>query len=134
MSKVWFITGAGSGIGAGTVKAAVKAGHRVVATARNVEKLHAALSDIPIDENLQLLQLDVTDQAQAQSAIDQAVARFGRIDALVNNAGYCLLGNFEELQMVDIHQQFATNLWGVMYVMRAALPVMRNSAVATSLT
>ena len=126
MSKVWFITGAGSGIGAGTVKAALRAGHRVVATGRNTEKLLAALIDVGNDTNLQLLQLDVTDEAQAQRAVDQAVARFGRIDVLVNNAGYCMLGNFEELRMVDIQAQFATNLWGVMHVMRAALPVMRK--------
>jgi NAD(P)-dependent dehydrogenase (short-subunit alcohol dehydrogenase family) len=126
MHKVWFITGAGSGIGTGTVKAALKAGNRVVATGRKLGKLCAALSDIADDKNLLLLQLDVTDEAQARSAIDQAAARFDRIDVLINNAGYSLLGNFEELQMADIQQQFATNLWGVMHVMRAALPVMRK--------
>jgi NAD(P)-dependent dehydrogenase (short-subunit alcohol dehydrogenase family) len=126
MSKVWFITGAGSGIGAGTMKAAVKAGDRVVATGRNLDKVRHALQDLADNENVALLPLDVTDEAQAQRAIDQAVARFGGIDVLVNNAGYCLLGNFEELDMQDIQRQFSTNLWGVMHVMRAALPVMRR--------
>ncbi len=125
MSKVWFITGAGSGIGAGAAKAALKAGDRVVATGRNVQKLRNALRDVA-RENLEVLQLDVSDEAQATTAVDQAVKRFGRIDVVLNNAGYSLLGNFEELGTQDIERQFATNFWGVMYVMRAALPVMRK--------
>lgn len=125
MSKVWFITGAGSGIGAGAAKAALKAGDRVVATGRNLQKLRNALRDVA-RENLEVLQLDVSDEAQATTAVDQAVKRFGRIDVVLNNAGYSLLGNFEELGTQDIERQFATNFWGVMYVMRAALPVMRK--------
>ena len=125
MSKVWFITGAGSGIGAGAAKAALKAGDRVVATGRNVQKVRNALHDVA-SENLEVLQLDVSDEAQATRAVDQAVKRFGRIDVVLNNAGYSLLGNFEELGTQDIERQFATNFWGVMYVMRAALPVMRK--------
>ena len=96
MSKVWFVTGAGSGIGAGIVKAALKAGDRVVATGRNLDKVRKALGD-ENEENLAFVQLDVTDEAQATAAVEQAVQRFGRIDVLVNNAGYSLLGNFEEL-------------------------------------
>jgi NAD(P)-dependent dehydrogenase (short-subunit alcohol dehydrogenase family) len=125
MSKVWFITGAGSGIGAGAARAALKAGDRVVATGRNVQKLRNALRDVA-SKNLEVLQLDVSDEAQATTAVDQAVKRFGRIDVVLNNAGYSLLGNFEELGTQDIQRQFATNFWGVMYVMRAALPVMRK--------
>jgi len=125
MSKVWFITGAGSGIGAGTAKAALKAGDRVVATGRNVEKVRNALRDAA-GENLEVLQLDVSDEAQVTMAVDQAVKKFGRIDVVLNNAGYSLLGNFEELETQDIERQFATNFWGVLYVMRAALPVMRK--------
>jgi NAD(P)-dependent dehydrogenase (short-subunit alcohol dehydrogenase family) len=123
-SKVWFVTGAGSGIGAGTVKAALKAGDRVVATGRNLDKLRKALGHET--ENLTFVPLDVVDETQARAAVDQAVQRFGRIDVLVNNAGYSLLGNFEELTIVDFERQFATNFWGVAYVMRAALPVMRR--------
>src|SRR4051812_29689652 len=107
MSKVWFITGAGSGIGAGTAKAALKAGNRVVATARNLDKVRQTLSD-EAGENLALVQLDVTDEAQAKVAVEEAVQRFGRIDVLVNNAGYSLLGNFEEMTTPDIERQFAT--------------------------
>jgi len=125
MSKVWFITGAGSGIGAGAAKAALKAGDRVVATGRHVQKLRNALRDVA-SENLEVLQLDVSDEVQATTAVDQAVKRFGRIDVALNSAGYSLLGNFEELGTQDIERQFATNFWGVMYVMRAALPVMRK--------
>ena len=125
MSKVWFITGAGSGIGAGAAKAALKAGDRVVATGRDVQKVRNALRDVA-SENLEVLQLDVSDEAQATRAVDQAVKRFGRVDVVLNNAGYSLLGNFEELGTRDFERQFATNFWGVMYVMRAALHVMRK--------
>lgn len=125
MSKVWFITGAGSGIGAGAVKAALAAGHRVVATGRNVEKVRNALHGSAADR-LEVLQLDVTDAAQVLTAVEQAVTRFGRIDVVLNNAGYSLVGNFEELTTQDMERQFATNFWGVSHVMRAALPVMRE--------
>ena len=125
MSKVWFITGAGSGIGAGTAKAALKAGDRVVATGRSVQKVRDALREVA-GENLEVLPLDVSDEGQARAAIDQAVKKFGRIDVVVNNAGYSLLGNFEELSIQDFERQFATNFWGLLNVMRAALPVMRK--------
>jgi len=125
LSKVWFITGAGSGIGAGAAKAALKAGDRVVATGRNVQKLRNALRDMA-SGNLEVLQLDVSDEAQAATVVGQAVQKFGRIDVVVNNAGYSLLGNFEELETRDIERQLATNFWGVLHVMRAALPVMRK--------
>jgi len=125
MSKVWFITGAGSGIGAGTVKAALAAGDRVVATGRNLQKLRTALAGAATG-SLEILQLDVSDEAQASTAIDQALQKFGRIDVLLNNAGYSLIGNFEELATQEIERQFATNFWGVSHVMRAALPVMRR--------
>jgi NAD(P)-dependent dehydrogenase (short-subunit alcohol dehydrogenase family) len=106
MSKAWFITGAGSGIGAGAAKAALKAGDRVVATGRNLDKVRQAVGD-KADENLAFVELDVTDEPQAKVAVDEAVQRFGRIDVLVNSAGY--IGNFEELTISDIEGQFATN-------------------------
>lgn len=124
MSKVWFITGAGSGIGAGIARAALQAGDRVVATGRNLAKVRHALGDVA-HGNVTFIPLDVTDEAQAKTAIAAAVEQFGRIDVLVNNAGYSLLGNFEELTREEIERQFATNFYGVMFVMRAALPVMR---------
>jgi NAD(P)-dependent dehydrogenase (short-subunit alcohol dehydrogenase family) len=125
MSKVWFITGAGSGIGAGTARAASRAGDRVIATGRDLDKVRHAYRDVTSDK-LAFVQLDVADQARAQAAVEEAVKRFGRIDVMVNNAGYSLLGNFEELTTADIERQFATNFWGVVYLMRAVLPVMRK--------
>lgn len=125
MNKVWFITGAGSGIGTGIAKAALKVGDRVVATGRNLDKLRSALCDVASDK-LALVQLDVSDEVQAKTSVDEAVKQFGHIDVLVNNAGYSLLGNFEEMTTTDIERQFATNFYGVVYVMRAVLPVMRK--------
>jgi len=124
MSKVWMITGAGSGLGKGMAKAALLAGDRVVATGRNLEKLRQALGD-EATEKLALVPLDVSDEGQALSAIQEVVQRFGRLDVLVNNPGYSLLGNFDEMTASDIEHLFATNFYGVVNVMRAALPVMR---------
>jgi NAD(P)-dependent dehydrogenase (short-subunit alcohol dehydrogenase family) len=70
--------------------------------------------------------LEVTDETQAKAAVEQAAKQFGRIDVAVNNAGYAVMDNFEELPTADVEQQFATNFWGVAYVMRAVLPVMRK--------
>jgi NAD(P)-dependent dehydrogenase (short-subunit alcohol dehydrogenase family) len=125
VSKVWFITGAGSGIGAATARAAVKAGDRVVATGRNLDKVRKALGDIA-GERVAFIALDVTSEAQAKAVVEAAVNAFGRIDVLVNSAGYSLLGNFEELTTEEIQSLMATNFYGVMFVMRAVLPVMRK--------
>jgi NAD(P)-dependent dehydrogenase (short-subunit alcohol dehydrogenase family) len=125
MSKVWLITGAGSGIGAATARAALKAGDRVVATGRNLDKVRNALRDVA-SENVAFVRLDVAIEAEAEAAVDAAIKAFGRLDVLVNNAGYSLLGNFEELSTIEIEQLMATNFYGVMYVMRAVLPVMRR--------
>jgi NAD(P)-dependent dehydrogenase (short-subunit alcohol dehydrogenase family) len=125
MSKVWFITGAGSGIGTGIAKAALQAGDRIVATGRNLDKVRNALRDVA-SENLAFVQLDVADEAQANAAVEEAVKSFGRIDVAVNNAGYSLLGNFEEMTIAELESQLATNFYGVVYMMRAVLPVMRK--------
>jgi NAD(P)-dependent dehydrogenase (short-subunit alcohol dehydrogenase family) len=125
MSKVWFVTGASAGIGAGVVRAALEAGDRVVATARNHEKLKTAVGQAASDR-LALVALDVTSEQQARQAIATGVGKFGRIDVLVNNAGYSLLGHFESFTQAQLEQQLATNFWGVVHVLRAALPVMRR--------
>jgi NAD(P)-dependent dehydrogenase (short-subunit alcohol dehydrogenase family) len=125
MSKVWFNTGAGSGIGAGIAKAVLRAGDRVVATGRNLDKVRNALHDVA-SENLAFVQLDVAHEAQAKAATEEAVKQFGRIDVAVNNAGYSLLGNFEEMTIPELESQLATNFYGVVYVMRAVLPLMRQ--------
>ncbi len=123
MQKTWFITGAGRGLGADIAKAALRAGDIVVAAGRN----RAAVSDRlgPDSDRLLSVELDVNNEAQAQAAADAAVARFGTIDVLVNNAGYGHLGLFEETTVEDVRAQFGTNLFGVFSVTRAVLPVMR---------
>jgi NAD(P)-dependent dehydrogenase (short-subunit alcohol dehydrogenase family) len=125
MSKVWFITGAGSGIGSGTAKATLRSGDRVVATGRNLEKVRNVYPDVA-QENIAFVQLDVANEAQAKAAVDEAMNRFGRIDVLVNNAGYSLLGNLEQMTTAEMQQQFATNFYGVVHLMHAVLPVMRQ--------
>ena len=124
MGKIWFVTGAGSGIGVGVAKAALKAGDRVVATGRNLEKVRDAYADVA-GEDIAFIPLDVADPAQAQAASLAAVEHFGRIDVLVNNAGYSILGNFEAITAADLERQMATNFYGVAHLMRAVLPVMR---------
>ena len=123
MSKTWFITGASRGLGADIATAALKAGDRVVATGRQ----RAAVSDKlgPDNDRLLTLSLAVDDAAQAREAVAQAIARFGAIDVLVNNAGYGHLGYFEETTDADIRAQYATNVFGLFNVTRAALPAMR---------
>jgi len=123
MQKTWFITGAGRGLGADIAEAALRAGDRVAAAGRN----RAAVSDRlgPDSERLMSVELDVNNEAQAQAGVAAAVARFGTLDVLVNNAGYGHLGLFEETTVQDVRAQFGTNLFGVFSVTRAVLPVMR---------
>jgi NAD(P)-dependent dehydrogenase (short-subunit alcohol dehydrogenase family) len=108
MSKIWFVTGASSGIGAGITRAVLQAGDRVVATARNLDKARKALAGVTGD-NLALVQMDVTKEAQVKAAVAEAVKRFGRIDVAVNNAGYSLLGNFEETMLPEIEASTASS-------------------------
>jgi NAD(P)-dependent dehydrogenase (short-subunit alcohol dehydrogenase family) len=121
--KVWFITGTSRGMGVGFAKAALAAGHAVVATGRNTDAVAKAVGQA---EDLLVVKLDVTSPADAQAAVQAAVERFGRIDVLVNNAGYFYAGYFEELTPEQIEQQLATGLIGPMNVARAVLPVMRK--------
>lgn len=122
MSKVWFVTGATRGIGSETAKAALAAGNNVVATGRKADAVRKALGS---SEHLLAIALDVTDVDQIKSA-DAAVERFGRIDVLVNNAGYGQLGIFEETTPQQIRAQYDTNVFGLMGVTRAVLPIMRK--------
>ena len=125
MSKVWMVTGATRGIGAEIVQAGMAAGDRVMATGRDLERLRQRWNEVPRDR-IGFAQLDVAEPAHAPAAVAAALERFGRIDVLVNNAGYGLLGNFEEIAPEAIERQFQTNVFGLMHVMRAALPVMRR--------
>jgi len=124
MSKVWFITGASRGIGAEIARAALASGDRVVATGRSRAQIEKTFAGRPT--SVLALELDVTDEAQAHRAVDATIARFGRIDVLVNNAGYGQLGAFEENGTGEIEQQYATNVFGLFHVTRAVLPVMRK--------
>jgi NAD(P)-dependent dehydrogenase (short-subunit alcohol dehydrogenase family) len=120
--KVVLVTGAGRGMGVDIARAALGAGHRVVATARNAQKVTEALGS---HDDLLAVALDVTDPASVQTAVDAAVERFGRIDVLVNNAGNFYAGFFEEISPEDFRAQVDTNLFGPLNVTRAVLPVMR---------
>src|SRR3954467_14563471 len=122
-NKVWLITGAGRGMGVDISKAALAAGHKVVATGRNTDSVAKALGE---NENLLIVKLDVTKKEDAESAVNAAVEKFGKIDVLVNNAANFLAGFFEELTQEEIMQQLNTSLVGPMIVTRAVLPVMRK--------
>ena len=120
--KIWFITGAGRGMGVDVAKAALSAGHAVVATGRNPERVSSALG---ANDDLLTLRLDVTSPDDAKAAARAAVDRFGRIDVLVNNAGNFYAGFFEEITPDDFRAQIETTMFGAMNVTRAILPVMR---------
>jgi NAD(P)-dependent dehydrogenase (short-subunit alcohol dehydrogenase family) len=120
--KVWLITGAGRGMGVDIAKAALAAGHAVVATGRNPAAVEKAIG---ASDRLLAVKLDVTDPADATAATQATVERFGRIDVLVNNAGNFFAGFFEELTPEDFRAQVETNFFGSVNVTRAVLPVMR---------
>ena len=120
--KVWFITGAGRGLGVHIAKKALAAGHAVVATGRNPD---AVLEAIGAHEQLFTIALDITDADAAVRATNAAVARFGRIDVLVNNAGNFYAGYFENISPEHFRAQMETNFFGPLNVTRAILPVMR---------
>jgi len=121
--KVVFITGAGRGMGTDIARAALAAGHAVVATGRKPDSVSEALGDA---DNLLVVKLDVTDLTDAKTAVKAAVERFGQIDVLVNNAASFYAGYFEELSPDQIERQLSTSLLGPMNVTRAVVPVMRR--------
>ena len=121
-NQVWLVTGAGRGLGVDIAKAALAAGHGVVATARKTESVTEALGE---HDDLLNVALDVTDSAAAQAAVQAAVQRFGRLDVLVNNAGSFKAGFFEEMSPEDWRAQIETTLFGPVNVTRAALPQLR---------
>jgi NAD(P)-dependent dehydrogenase (short-subunit alcohol dehydrogenase family) len=123
MSKVWFITGAGRGMGVNIARAALAAGNRVVATGRNTDTVAKAIG---ASDDLLVIKLDVTSPDDAKAATQAAVQRFGRIDVLVNNAANFYAGYFEELTQAQIERQLAVSLIGPMNVTRAVLPIMRK--------
>jgi NAD(P)-dependent dehydrogenase (short-subunit alcohol dehydrogenase family) len=130
-TKVWLITGAGRGLGVDIAKAVLAAGHSVVATGRDAAKVAAAVG---VHDNLLTIKLDVTRPQDAKAAVEAAVAKFGRLDVLVNNAGNFFAGFFEELSPEQVRNQIETLLFGPMNVTRAVLPVMRKQRSGLLLT
>jgi NAD(P)-dependent dehydrogenase (short-subunit alcohol dehydrogenase family) len=129
--QVWLITGAGRGLGVYIAQAALAAGHAVVATGRNPEKVAQALG--PADDLL-VVKLDITSPTDAAAAVQATVDRFGRLDVLVNNAANFYAGFFEELSPEQMNQQLATSLLGPMNVTRAVLPVLRQQRAGQVIT
>ncbi|MEV6398508.1 SDR family NAD(P)-dependent oxidoreductase [Streptomyces sp. NPDC051907] len=120
MSKIWFITGASRGLGRHFVQAAVAQGDKVVATARNID----GVKDLAVKHGDAVLplQLDVTDRTAAVSAVQEATAHFGRLDVVVNNAGFGLFGAIEEITEQQARDQIEVNYLGVLWVTQAVLP------------
>ena len=123
-TQVWLVTGSSRGLGRAFTEAALEAGHRVVATARNSEQL----IDIAhkFGESVRTISLDVTNEAQAKYAVDAAIETFGGLDVLVNNAGYGNVGPVEDTSLADFRAQIETNLFGVIIMTKAVLPYFRE--------
>jgi len=123
MSKVWFVTGSSRGLGRGFVEAALSRGDRVAATARytgSLDELVATYGDAVLP-----LEMDVTDKAAVLASVRRAAEHFGRLDVIVNNAGYAQIGAIEELTEQELRDQLETNLFGAVWVIQAALPYLR---------
>ena len=121
---VWLVTGSSRGLGRAIVEGILERGDIVVATARKLGELESLTEKYA--DRLLLVALDVTSPEQAQAAIEQVLERYGRLDVLVNNAGYGLIGAFEEMSPEEFSNQIATNFWGVVNMCRAALPALRK--------
>ncbi|MEV6265589.1 SDR family NAD(P)-dependent oxidoreductase [Kribbella sp. NPDC051936] len=123
MSKVWFVTGSSRGLGRNFVEAALSRGDKVAATARNIEGLENLV--VAFGDAVLPLALDVTDKEAVVDGVRRAVEHFGRIDVVVNNAGYAQIGAIEELTEQDLRDQLETNLFGAVWVVQAVLPHLR---------
>jgi NAD(P)-dependent dehydrogenase (short-subunit alcohol dehydrogenase family) len=124
MTQTWLITGSSRGLGRALAEAVLAAGHNLVATARRPEQLAGLVERHP--DRARAVALDVTDRAAAARAVAAAVEAFGRLDVVVNNAGYANVSSIEDFDEADFREQIETNLWGVINVTRAALPVLRE--------
>lgn len=122
--RTWFITGTSSGFGRSLAEAVIKYGDKVVATARKVNDIESLKALAP--DRVLTLTLDVHNEYDAEKAVEEAISTFGSIDVLVNNAGYGLLGSFEDVTDEQIRNQFETNVFGLMNTTRAVLPVLRK--------
>ncbi|MET7403567.1 oxidoreductase [Dactylosporangium sp. NPDC005572] len=124
MSKVYLVTGSSRGLGRAIVEAALQAGHHVLATARDPDQLASIVA--VHGSQVAAAALDVTDFAAAQQAVTTAINHFGRLDVVVNNAGYANLGALEDITIEDFREQVDTNLFGVVNVCKAVIPVLRT--------
>ena len=131
-SKVWFVTGTSSGFGRAWTEAALKRGDRVVATARNVGRLDELVT--AYGDAILALPLDVTDRDAVYEAVGRAHRHFGRLDVIVTNAGYGYMGAIEELEPEQAKASFNTNVFGTLWVIQAALPILRAQASGHILT
>ncbi|MEM1320293.1 MAG: oxidoreductase [Bacteroidota bacterium] len=123
-SKVWFITGASSGFGKAMAEYAASQGYKVVATARRKEKLEELAATAP--EQIKAISMDVTNREQVRQGVDQAMATFGKIDVLINNAGYGIVGALEETPEEEFRNQMETNFFGAVAITQEVLPHLRN--------
>ena len=123
MSKTWFVTGSTRGLGRALVEAVLQAGDRVAATARNPDALRDLVE--AHGDTIRALPLDVTDEAAAEATIAAAHAAFGRIDVVVNNAGYGTVGSVEDTDLAAFRREIDTNLFGTIIVTKAAIPILR---------
>lgn len=124
-SRVWFITGCSTGFGRALAEAVLERGDRLIATARRPEQIDDLQCGWP--EQARTVRLDVTQPDTVQAVVDYAVEEFGRIDVLVNNAGYGSMGAIEEVSAKEARHQFEVNVFGALHVLRAALPSMRET-------
>ena len=124
MSKVWFITGSSRGLGRTLAEVVLAAGHQLVATARNPKQLDDLVQRY--GQQIRPVALDVSDADAATKAVQSAIDAFGRVDVVVNNAGYANVNSFEDMAGEDFNEQFETNFFGVVNVTRAALPVLHK--------
>ena len=124
MSKVWFVTGSSRGLGRNFVEAALARGDRVAATARTTGSLDDLVG--PYGDAILPLEMDVTDRVAVFASVRRAKEHFGRLDVIVNNAGYAQIGAIEELTEQDLRDQLETNVFGAVWVIQAALPYLRE--------
>ncbi|HEY4439754.1 MAG TPA: oxidoreductase [Candidatus Elarobacter sp.] len=124
MKKIWLVTGSSRGLGRALVETVLEAGHQVVATARNAGDLHDL--SLRFGELVRTFSLDVTDWGAAARAVEYAIAEFGALDVVVNNAGYGDIGSVEDTSVADFRAQIETNLFGTIIVTKAALPYFRT--------
>src|SRR5579863_378635 len=129
MKQVWFVTGSSRGFGRALVRAALEAGDLAAATARHPEQLADLAADY--GDSIHPIALDVTDPAAVATAIAEARDRFGRLDVIVNNAGYANVSPIETTTDADFRAQFETNFWGVYHVSKAAIPYLRDQGGGT---